>query len=87
LTDAQTARLIEDIERLGVDKRPTFDLNRRERQVLQYAADGLTAEQTADTLGLATETVKTFRKLASRKLGARSITHAVALALRDGRIL
>ena len=61
-------------------------LNDREREVLAGAAEGETAAQTGARLYLSTETVKSYRKRVIAKLGARNGTHAVALALRDGRL-
>lgn len=54
--------------------------------MLQHAANGLTAAQTGTELMIAPETVKTYRKRAVAKLGARNGTHAVTLALRQGLI-
>jgi DNA-binding CsgD family transcriptional regulator len=59
-------------------------LTARERDVLAGAADGETAEQTGARLYLSSETVKSYRKRAIAKLGAKNGTHAVALALRTG---
>jgi two-component system sensor histidine kinase UhpB len=59
-------------------------LTRREREVLGLFAQGLTSAETAERLGVGTETVQTHVRRALRKLGARSRTHAVAVALREG---
>jgi PAS domain S-box-containing protein len=57
-------------------------LTPREREVLALLAEGMTSSEAATHLGLSTETVETHVRRALRKLGARSRTHAVALALR-----
>ena len=61
-------------------------LNDRETEILAGAAEGETAEQTGARLYLSTETVKSYRKRIIAKLGARNGTHAVALALRNGKL-
>jgi two-component system NarL family response regulator len=61
-------------------------LNDREREILAGAAEGETAAQTGARLYLSTETVKSYRKRIIAKLGARNGTHAVALALRAGKL-
>ena len=61
-------------------------LNDRETEVLAGAAEGETAAQTGARLYLSPETVKSYRKRIIEKLGARNATHAVALALRDGKL-
>ena len=61
-------------------------LNPREREILAGAAEGETAAQTGARLYLSPETVKSYRKRIIAKLGARNGTHAVALALRAGKL-
>jgi two-component system NarL family response regulator len=61
-------------------------LNDRERQILAGAAEGETAAETGARLYLSAETVKSYRKRIIAKLGARNGTHAVALALRAGKL-
>ena len=57
-------------------------LTPREREVLALLAEGLTSAEAAAHFGLSPETIETHVRRALRKLGARSRTHAVALALR-----
>jgi len=57
-------------------------LTRRQRQVLQLFADGLTTEQAAQHLGLSEETVRTHAKAVISRIGARDRAHAVAMAMR-----
>ena len=61
-------------------------LNDRETEILAGAAEGETAAQTGARLYLSPETVKSYRKRIIAKLGARNGTHAVALALRAGKL-
>ena len=55
-----------------------------ERAVLEAAADGLSARETADRLVKSEHTVIAQRRAAQAKLGARNLPHAIALAYRDG---
>lgn len=64
----------------------TSPLSKREREIMDHLAKGLTGEQVADRLFLSSETVKTHIRNAMTKLEATTRVHAVALALRDGQI-
>jgi DNA-binding CsgD family transcriptional regulator len=84
LSDGATEMLT---ERLA--QRPTsanLNLTPREREVLGWAAQGMSAAQTADILHIAKRTVDEHVQTAVRKLGALNRTHAVAIALREGII-
>lgn len=61
-------------------------LTRRQREVLQMFADGLSTTETAKRLGLSEETVRTHAKASLARIGARDRTHAVALAMRGALI-
>lgn len=61
-------------------------ITRRQREVLQLYADGLSTEDVARRLGLSVETVRTHAKASLGRLGARDRTHAVAMALRSSLI-
>jgi DNA-binding NarL/FixJ family response regulator len=61
-------------------------LTRRQRQVLQLLADGLSTDDAAHRLGLSSETIRTHTKATIRRLDARDRAHAVAIALRGGLI-
>lgn len=54
-------------------------LSNREVSVLEAAANGLTVRATAERVYMSEQTIKDYRKAIFRKLGARNITHAVAL--------
>ena len=61
-------------------------ITERERDVLALAADGHTFATMAAQLFVAPDTARKHAASAYRKLGARSMTHAVAEALRRGMI-
>lgn len=56
-------------------------LTPRDLAVLRCAALGDDVKETARALALSTDTVKDYRGRAVRKLKAKSITHAVVLAV------
>ena len=58
-----------------------LSLSPREREVLQWCAEGKTSQAIAEALGISTHTVLTHVSGACRKLGTRSRTAAVAKAL------
>lgn len=70
---------------LGGDATSTT-LTSREREVLRHAADGLSAAASAQAMRRALETVRHHRKSAMEKLGARTMTQAVARALSLGLV-
>jgi two-component system NarL family response regulator len=59
-------------------------LSERELEVLLAAAKGETMEETAARLWLSLETIKSHRRNVIAKLGARNLSHAIALAVRSG---
>lgn len=61
-------------------------ITRRQREILQHYADGLSTAATANRLGLSTETVRTHSKALLARLEARDRTHAVAIGLRNSLI-
>jgi DNA-binding NarL/FixJ family response regulator len=66
--------------------RVAASLTRRQRQILQLFADGNSTTQTAKSLGLSAETVRTHTKALLARLDARDRAHAVAIALRNSLI-
>ncbi|MFL5899354.1 MAG: response regulator transcription factor [Solirubrobacterales bacterium] len=58
-------------------------LTRRQREILQFLADGESTTFAARELDLSEETVKTHTKNAVARLGARNRIHAVAMAVRE----
>lgn len=65
-------------------QKPT--LTPRQRACLRAAAEGQSAKQAARAIDLTPRTVQHHHEEAKRRLGAQSLTHAVALALREGMI-
>jgi DNA-binding NarL/FixJ family response regulator len=61
-------------------------LSKREREIMDLLAQGLTGEDVAERLVLSSETVKTHIRNAMDKLEAHTRVHAVAIALREGFI-
>ena len=61
-----------------------FDLAPRERQVLQWAAEGKTACETAKLLKVSERAVRLYMENAMTKLRAKSKPQAVAIAMRNG---
>lgn len=62
------------------------ELSIREREILSFAAQGLSAPQTARRVCRSVETVRRQRKSAMEKLGAHTTPQAVALAMQRGLI-
>lgn len=60
-----------------------FDLSPREREVLQWAAEGKTARETAHLLGLSESAVNLYSAKAMAKLRAKTKAQAVAIAVRN----
>ena len=61
-------------------------LTRREREVLEQAALGLSNRQIGETLDIAEQTVKNHLSSAMRKLSLHDRTHAVVIAIGEGLI-
>jgi two-component system response regulator DesR len=61
-------------------------LSDREREVLRLLAEGASYAEMGTTLFLSPETVRAHAQRAMTKVGARTRTQAVAVALRDGLI-
>ena len=58
------------------------DLSKPEVEVLQAAAEGLSAKETAAQLLKSQHTIVTQRRSLQAKLGARNLSHAVAIGVR-----
>ena len=85
LTDSQAQRLLDDI---GMANRwgATLVLTDTERKVLTRIAHGNTELEVAREFGKSRETVKNQTDSARRRLGARTTTNAVAIAIDEGII-
>ena len=64
----------------------TAPLSRRERQILDYVAQGNSNKRIARILGISEQTIKNHVSSILRKLNANDRAHAVALAIRNGWI-
>jgi len=67
--------------KLGIE-----NISPRELQVMQSAARGESVKEAAHDLGLAIDTVKDHRNSARARLGARNVTHAVAMLVAAGLV-
>ena len=67
-------------------RRQQKGLSKREREIMDLLAQGLTGEQVAERLFLSPETIKTHIRNAMNKLEANTRVHAIAIALREGFI-
>jgi DNA-binding CsgD family transcriptional regulator len=65
------------------DQSRLAQLSPREHEILGLLSEGLTGEAIAGRLFLSPETVRTHIRNATRKLGAKTRVHAVALMLRS----
>ena len=68
------------------DKRQRPQLSSRQKEVLCWAADGLSSEATAEKIGISASAVNFHLVNAARKLGAANKIQAVALAIRQSII-
>ncbi|MEA2398986.1 MAG: hypothetical protein QOK25_2542 [Thermoleophilaceae bacterium] len=76
------------VGRLVARQRPNLGsaLSKREREVLQLLAHGMTGEQASKHLALSPETVRTHVRNAMRRLGARTRVRAVTIAVAQREI-
>ena len=65
---------------------PLDRLTSRQRQVLQLLAEGFTVKQIADLLMIGQKTAETHRSAVMERLGLRSISELVRLAVSEGLI-
>jgi DNA-binding CsgD family transcriptional regulator len=72
--------------RCGVGSRRRLDLSARERQVLVEMANGSHNAEIGRSLCISEETVKSHVRHIFARMGAKSRTHAVALAFQRGEI-
>jgi len=64
----------------------TSPLSHREREIVQFLAEGKTNKETAAALRISVKTVETHRAAVMRKLGLNSIVELVRYAVREGII-
>jgi len=63
-----------------------FDLSPREREVLSWAAEGKTAWETAQLIGVSERAIRLYTENAMAKLRAKTKTQAVAIAVKNAII-
>lgn len=59
-------------------------LRTREKEVLSWAAQGKTAEETGEILGISNRTVEWHLKNVRNRIGAANVVHAVFMATKAG---
>lgn len=64
----------------------TPDLTPVQWRILRYTADGLTAQECAEKIGIADKTVFTHKLRIKEALGARNSVQMVAMAFRHGML-
>lgn len=76
------------LSEISIQQLLTFDhrLTHREISCLLLAAKGWTAEETAELLNVKSTTITTFRNNIMRKLGCKTMTHAVYKGMQRGYI-
>jgi DNA-binding NarL/FixJ family response regulator len=80
-----SAVLVESLRgKRTVDNPPSDPIGRREREVLQLLADGLTSPEIGKRLHIATSTVEVHRRNLMRKLELHSIAELTKYAVRNG---
>jgi DNA-binding NarL/FixJ family response regulator len=62
------------------------DLTKREHDVLERAALGMTDSEIGAELYVSTSSVNKYKQSLLKKLGARNATQAVAIAIRAGKL-
>lgn len=83
----EAIRRLADVSARQVESRPgVADLSEREREVLRFAAQGLSNTEIAGRLFLGRETVKTHLSSVYTKLGVRDRTQAVIAAYDSGLV-
>lgn len=61
-------------------------LSDREREVLEYVAQGSSTKEMANELNLSPKTVESYRKNLLQKLEARNTAHLISIAIKEGLI-
>lgn len=65
-------------------ERDPWTLTHREYEILVLCSQGMNSVEIADRFFLAVETIKVHRKNILKKLDAKNMVHAVAIAIRNG---
>jgi DNA-binding NarL/FixJ family response regulator len=83
VSPAIAADVIECVRGAGHPALPRA-LTSREREVLQFLAEGKTSKEIGNTLGISVATVETHRRQMVTKLGIRTIAELTKYAVREG---
>ncbi|MDP2932430.1 MAG: response regulator transcription factor [Chloroflexota bacterium] len=84
-TAKKVLQLFNGLSRMGQEVEDYIaPLSRREREILQYIANGFSNKRIAFALGISEQTIKNHITSILRKLNANDRTHAVVLAMRMG---
>ncbi len=70
----------------GSEMKSRVKLTKREKEILELVAQGLSAQEIATLVFVSLNTVETHRRNIMQKLGARNTVEAVARAIRTGVI-
>ena len=65
----------------------TPQLEPKELEALSLFANGMTADEIAVLLAVSKRMARYYLHVAARKLGARNLVHAVALAVESGMVI
>lgn len=84
LSQRITASVIDDYIAERHQSSPLDCLSRRERQILQLAAEGKTSTEIGTMLFLSPKTVDTYRSRMMHKLGIDDLPHLVKFAIQNG---
>lgn len=80
-----TDMMVEDyLHLLDEDAEADYALTRREREIVQWLAEGRAPREIADRLFIARKTVETHRRHIMRKLGLKTQADLVKYAIREG---
>jgi DNA-binding CsgD family transcriptional regulator len=71
-------------QRQAAQSSPLACLSPRERQVLQFVAEGKSSAEIADILSLSLKTVETYRSRLMHKLGISDLPGLVRFAIQHG---
>jgi len=86
LHSSVTQYLVDEIAGVGEAQEQDKRLSRREHDVLQLMAHGLSTKQIAAELGITIQTVKTHTSRLYARMGTRDRTETVASAIRKGLV-
>jgi DNA-binding NarL/FixJ family response regulator len=87
ITNQMAAELIETCQRsVPVDTESSGELTPRQRQVLEFAAKGLSAKEIAAELGISRRTAEYHKARIMDSLGLQNVAELVQYAIREGII-